>query len=56
MTAPAILRKPDMMRAAKVANATGCRVEIKTGDIVITVIPEDKRPKNDGIDYGTPDL
>ena len=58
MTAPALLRKTDMKRAAEVANETGCRIEIKVGDSVITVIPEDKTPapgrKHNGIDYTRP--
>jgi hypothetical protein len=49
-----------MKRAAEVANETGCRIEIKVGDSVITVIPEDKTPapsrKRDGIDYSRPVL
>jgi hypothetical protein len=58
MTAPALLRKTDMRRAAEVANETGCRIEIKVGDSVITVIPEDKAVtpirKSNGIDYTRP--
>lgn len=60
MSAPALLRKQDMKRAAEVANETGCRIEIKVGDSVITVIPEDKQAppsrKRGGIDYSRPVL
>lgn len=58
MTAPALVRKTDMRRAAEVANETGCRIEIKVGDSVITVFPEEKVAtqgrKNNGIDYSRP--
>ena len=56
MTTPALIRKPDMIRAAEVAKQTGCRVEIKIGDAVITVIPDDNKRQSDGIDYGKPVL
>lgn len=56
MTAPALVRKTDMLRAAEVARKTGCRVEFKSGDLVITVIPEGSAQKDAGIDYSPPDL
>ncbi|MDP9564350.1 MULTISPECIES: hypothetical protein [Agrobacterium] len=56
MTQPAILRKQDMMRAAEVANNSGCRIEIKVGDTVITVIPSSENEKVKGIDYSRPVL
>jgi hypothetical protein len=63
MSAPALIRKQDMQRAAEVAKSTGCRVEIKIGDAVVTVYP-DAGPgsapaspsKVDGIDYSRPSL
>lgn len=56
MTTPALVRSADLRRAADVAQKTGCRVEIKKGDTVITVIPDGKDEKQNGIDYGRPDL
>ena len=56
MSAPALLRKQDMLRAAEVAKSTGCRMEIKVGDAVITIIPEEKSTQGDGIDYTRPVL
>ena len=56
MTASALLRKTDMRRAAQVANETGCRIEIKVGDSVVTVFPEEKTTKETGIDYSRPVL
>lgn len=56
MSAPALIRKQDMLRAAEVAKTTGCRMEIKIGDAVVTFIPEDKSSKDDGIDYSRPVL
>lgn len=42
MTAPALVRKTDMLRAAEVARKTGCRVEFKSGDRrAFCVIPAD---------------
>jgi hypothetical protein len=45
-----------MMRAADVANTSGCRIEIKVGDTVITVIPSSENDKVKGIDYSRPVL
>lgn len=56
MTAPALVRKQDMMRAAEVANNSGCKIEIKVGDAVITVIPNSEQEKVKGIDYSRPVL
>lgn len=56
MSQPALLRKQDMMRAAEVANNSGCRIEIKVGDAVITVIPSAENEKVKGIDYSRPVL
>jgi hypothetical protein len=56
MSAPALLRKQDMLRAAEVAKTTGCRVEIKVGDAVITLFPEEKATKEAGVDYSRPSL
>lgn len=56
MSAPALLRKQDMLRAAEVAKTTGCRVEIKIGDAVITIVPDEKAAKDSGIDYSRPSL
>lgn len=60
MTAPALVKRSDMMRAAQVANETGCRIEIKVGDSVITVIPDVPKTAGakgrDGIDYSRPVL
>jgi hypothetical protein len=56
MSAPALLRKQDMLRAAEVANSTGCRMEIKIGDAIVTIIPAGKNTKDDGIDYTRPVL
>lgn len=56
MTAPSLVRKSDILRLADVARKTGCRFEIKTGETVITVIPEDNSRKDAGIDYSRPDL
>lgn len=63
MSAPALIRKQDMQRAAEVAKSTGCRVEIKIGDAVVTLYPDAGSPSSsaapaevDGIDYSRPDL
>jgi hypothetical protein len=56
MSAPALIRKQDMQRAAEVAKTTGCRIEIKIGDAVFTVIPEAPAAKEVGIDYSRPSL
>lgn len=56
MTAPALLRKQDLTRAAEVAKSTGCRLEIKVGDAVITIIPDAPPAKEAGIDYSRPVL
>jgi hypothetical protein len=60
MTASAIVRKTDLIRAARVSNQTGCKIEIKSGGVVITVYPEDKAAPQDpctgGIDYSRPIL
>lgn len=63
MSAPALIRKQDMMRAAEVAKSTGCRVEIKLGDTTVTLYPEAEAPstraapeKDGGIDYSRPVL
>ncbi len=56
MSAPALIRKQDMQRAAEVAKATGCRVEIRVGEAVITVIPDAPAAKGSGIDYSRPSL
>lgn len=56
MSAPALIRKQDMKRAAEVAKTTGCRVEIRIGDAVVTVIPDHTPTKEVGIDYSRPVL
>lgn len=39
MTAPAAIKKPDLKKAAQVANETGCSIEIKLGATVYTIHP-----------------
>lgn len=63
MSAPALIRKQDMLRAAEVAKSTGCRVEIKLGDAVVALYPDTGTTltpappaKADGIDYSRPVL
>lgn len=56
MSAPALVRKQDMLRAAEVAKTTGCRVEIRLGDAVITVFPDAPATKEGGVDYSRPSL
>lgn len=59
MSAPALIRKQDLQRAAEVAQTTGCRMEIRIGDAVIVVIPENNiapAGKEPGIDYQRPVL
>lgn len=63
MSAPALIRKQDMLRAAEVAKTTGCRVEIKLGDATVTLYPDagSTTPgaapsKDNGIDYSRPVL
>jgi len=63
MSTPALIRKQDMLRAAEVAKSTGCRVDIKVGDAVVSITPftEACAPasapaKGDGIDYSRPVL
>ncbi len=55
MATAALVQKQDLMRAAEVANATGCRIEIKIGDVTITVVPKTET-KEAGIDYSRPSL
>lgn len=55
MGASSLVRKQDLMRAAEVANATGCRIEFKIGDVIVTVFPKTESEK-DGIDYSRPSL
>lgn len=54
MTTPGIIRKADLIRAAEAAKRTGCRIEIKIGDTVITIFPDEEKSEDDGIDYGKP--
>lgn len=63
MTVPALVKKQDMLRAAEVAKSTGCRVEIKIGDAVVTLYPDSGSApaaptarRMDGIDYSPLDL
>jgi hypothetical protein len=56
MSAPALIRKQDMQRAAEVAKTTGCRVEIKIGDTVVTIFPDVHGVKEIGVDYSRPSL
>lgn len=63
MSAPALIRKQDMLRAAEVAQATGCRIDIKVGDTVVSISPADQveaprasSTKSEGIDYSRPVL
>lgn len=56
MTAPARIRKPEMLRAAEVAKQTGCKIELRVGDTVFIAFPDDKPIKGPGIDYSRPDL
>ena len=47
------------MRAAEVANATGCSVEIKVGSAVYTIVPAKggaSTSRENGIDYSRPRL
>jgi hypothetical protein len=56
MSAPALIRKQDMQRAAEVAKTTGCRVEIRIGDAVVTITPDHAPTKEAAIDYSRPVL
>ncbi len=58
MTAPALVKQADLKRAAEVANGSGCKIEIKIGEAVITVIPRSEIDfeKSKGIDYSRPVL
>lgn len=63
MSVPALIRKQDMKRAAEVASETGCRIDIKVGDSVVSIYPNTETAttgtatkKSDGIDYSRPDL
>lgn len=56
MTRPALIKKSDLMRAAEAAKQSGCRVEFKIGDTVISVIPEDASKTSSGIEFGRPTL
>jgi hypothetical protein len=48
MSAPALIRKQDMRRAAEVAKSTGCRMEIKIGNTIVTIIPDGRKVKDRG--------
>jgi len=41
MSPRAAITKPDLKRAAQVANETGCGIEISTGDTVWRIVPCD---------------
>lgn len=65
MSTPALIRKQDMLRAAEVAKETGCRIDIKVGDAVVSIFPDAGQPptpnanktvKDDGVDYSRPIL
>ncbi|WP_275790457.1 hypothetical protein [Pararhizobium gei] len=56
MTAPSLIRKPDMLRAAEVAKETGCRVKIRLGEAVFIAYPDGGSQKEAGIDYSRPTL
>jgi hypothetical protein len=56
MTAAATIRKGDLMRYADVANKKGCQVIVKIGETIITVIPDEKKKEEGGIDYERPIL
>ncbi|WP_162939634.1 hypothetical protein [Neorhizobium sp. NCHU2750] len=56
MSAPALIRKEDMRRAAEVAKETGCRIEIRIGDAVFVVDPTAPAAKESPIDYSRPSL
>lgn len=40
MSERALIKKPDLKKAAQVANETGCAIEIKIGATVYTIRPE----------------
>lgn len=44
MTAPALIKKSDLTNAAKVANETGCAIEIKVGATVYIIRPGSQKP------------
>lgn len=57
MTVPAVLRKPDLRRAAEVSKETGCAIEIRFGDAVVTIYPAGKEDDDrKGIDFSRPVL
>jgi hypothetical protein len=52
MTTPGIIRKADLIRAAEAAKRTGCRIEIKIGDTLITIFPDEEKRRDSAIDRG----
>lgn len=51
MTTAAVIKKPDLKKAAEVANETGCSIEIKLGAAVYTIHPGKPVPVD-----GKPDI
>ncbi|MCD2184207.1 hypothetical protein [Rhizobium sp. GN54] len=62
MTKKAVITQPELMRLATVAKATGCRMEVKYGEVTIAIFPNrgtEEQPKTgyvDGIDYSRPEF
>lgn len=62
MTKKAIITQRELMRLAEVARATGCRMEVKYGEVTIAIFPDARptaEPKTgyaDGLDYSRPVL
>ena len=62
MTKRAIITQRELMRLAEVSRATGCRIEVKYGEVAIAIFPDagtEAQPKTsivDGIDYSRPVL
>ncbi len=60
MTKRAVITQRELMRLAEVARATGCRVEVKYGEVTIAIFPNagsEVQPKTgyvDGLDYSRP--
>ena len=60
MTARSLISKPDLIRAAEAAKLTGCRIDIKISDTLISIFPDagnrdgEETHRIDGIDYGKP--
>ncbi|MGT2444450.1 hypothetical protein ACU4I5_18500 [Ensifer adhaerens] len=62
MTKKAMITQRELMRLADVARVTGCRIEVRYGEVTIAIFPDSGsavQPKTgvvNGIDHSRPEL